>query len=166
MLIGASLGGLLALIVAARITPAALVLINPLPPVGIEPRPERADYPEVVPWGSRCSLASTLRALPDADAAACLFAFRHWRDESGAVMRAACAGVAVDMPQCPLFVLASECDDDVPVQASRAFADSCGAEFLLLKGTSHVGPLLGRDAAHIADAVLAWCESVLHDAHA
>ncbi len=165
VLIGASLGGLLALMAAARVAPAALVLVNPLPPAGIEPRPARADYPEIVLWGNRRSLASTLRALPDADAAARLFALRRWRDESGAVMRAACAGVAVDMPQCPLLVLASEFDDDVSAQASRALADSCAAQFRLLKGASHVGPLLGRDAARVADAVLAWCGSVLRDAH-
>ncbi len=165
VLIGASLGGLLALMAAARVAPAALVLINPLPPVGIEPRPARADYPKIVPWGSRRSLASTLRALPDVDAAACLFAFRHWRDESGAVIRDACAGVVVDMPRCPLLILASELDEDVPAQASRALADSCAAEFRLLKGASHVGPLLGRDASRVAGAVVVWLEFFREELH-
>src|SRR5215468_7722000 len=55
MLIGASLGGLLALRAASART-AALVLVNPIAPAGIEPRPEK-EYLDVVPWGSGRSLA-------------------------------------------------------------------------------------------------------------
>jgi pimeloyl-ACP methyl ester carboxylesterase len=42
-LVGASLGGLLAL--AADAAPVALVLINPLPPAGVTPRPPPRTYP-------------------------------------------------------------------------------------------------------------------------
>ena len=158
MLIGASLGGLLALMVACEVNPAALVLINPLPPAGILPRPARGDWPDVVAWGGEAALATTRRTLPDADDATCLFAFRRWRDESGAVLRTA-ADVRVNWPRCPMLVLGSENDDDVPVAASRALAAACGAEFRLLRGVSHVGPLLGRGAARVAEDVLRWYRS-------
>src|SRR5262249_28078861 len=117
VLVGASLGGLLALLAAAPVAPAALVLVNPLPPAGIAPRPPPRDDPDVVPWGSARSLAGTVRAMPDADAAARLFAWRRWRDESGAVLRAALAGVAAPPPRCPLLVVASEQDRAVPAAA-------------------------------------------------
>jgi pimeloyl-ACP methyl ester carboxylesterase len=163
VLIGASLGGLLALLCAPRVAPAALVLINPLPPASLRERAAARDYPDIVAWGRARSLDGTRRAMPDADDAACLFAFRRWRDESGAVLRAAAAGVPAAAPLCPLLVVASELDHDVPPAASRALAQHLGGSFSLLPGASHVGPLLGRCANGAARAALAWCEQVLCD---
>ncbi len=160
VLIGASLGGLFALDVAARVDARALVLINPLPPAQVSPRIAARDYPDVVRWGSRRSLASTQRAMPDADDAARLYALRRWRDESGAVLREASAGVPITWPQCPVLVLASECDADVPPETSRALAAQCNAEFRLLPGASHVGPLLGTTAHAAARMTLDWIRRV------
>jgi pimeloyl-ACP methyl ester carboxylesterase len=67
VLIGASLGGLLALSVAAQANESALVLVNPLPPWGL---PAGAPAPPIVRWGSARRFASTRRAMPDADDAA------------------------------------------------------------------------------------------------
>jgi pimeloyl-ACP methyl ester carboxylesterase len=151
VLVGASLGGLLAL--AAEAAPRALVLVNPLPPRGLI---DGRRYAAVVPWGTRRSLDSTCRALPDADDPTRLYAFRRWRDESGAVLTRATAGLEVAPPDCPVLVLASSADTDVPVEASRALARELGASYLEYAGASHVGPLLGRDAAAIANQVTAW----------
>lgn len=159
LLVGASLGGLLALALAGPLQASALVLINPLPPAGVRPRPAATRYAgPVIPWGSRRRLASTQRSLADADAAAVLWAFRRWRDESAAVLDQACAGLELSWPSCPVLVLASRDDEDVPFAASRAVADACGAEFWPLSA-SHVGPLLGRDAAALAARALGWAQS-------
>jgi pimeloyl-ACP methyl ester carboxylesterase len=160
VLVGASLGGLLALIVAARIAPAAVVLVNPLPPKGIEPRCEAGQWPDVVPWGSARSFASTCRAMADADDAARWFAFRRWRDESGAALREAAAGVAVDACACPMLVVASELDADVPAAAGGALAAARGASFQLLRGANHLTPLLGRTACGVAEGAIAWAADV------
>ena len=160
LLIGASLGGLLALAVARNIDAAALVLVNSLVPSNVEPRPACRDYPEIVPWGSARSLSSTLRAMPDADDAARLLAFRRWRDESGAVLREA-QETRLDAPSCPVLVIAGEADADVPVETSRALAHFCNGELFVLPGASHVGPLLGRDAARTAERCLGWAERTL-----
>ncbi|TLY50814.1 MAG: alpha/beta hydrolase [Gammaproteobacteria bacterium] len=161
VLIGASLGALLALKVASNTQTHALVLINPLPPADVAPGLTRRAYPDVVPWGSARSLDSTLRALPDGDDAARLYALRRWRDESGAVLRDACAGVSIIWPRCPILVLASECDEDVPAQTSHALAARCAAELHLLQGASHVGPLLGRVAQASAEFALRWLARVV-----
>lgn len=158
VLIGASLGGLLALAVSAHVAPAALVLINPMPPAGAQPHAASRDYPDLVAWGRERSLARTRRAMPDADEAACLFAMRRWRDESGAVLRAAAQGIQVETPGCPILVLASELDDDVPIGTSRATATRLGAELRIVPGASHVGPLLGRSAAVSAAQAADWHE--------
>ena len=156
VLIGASLGGLLALSVAAELGAAALVLVNPLPPAGVVARIPGEVREPIVPWGRQRSLASTRRALPDADDATILHAFRRWRDESGAVLDEARAGIVVEPPRCPVLVLSSEHDDDVPPLASRALAVRLGADFESLRGASHVGPLLGTRAAAIAIRVADW----------
>ena len=160
VLVGASLGGLLAAMVAARCAVAALVLVNPLPPApwhaGLAPGPASA---AVIPWGSTASLAGTRRALADAMDATCEWAWRRWRDESGAVVDAARAGVDVARPGCPVLVIASDADDDVPAAASAALAQAWGASLWRLPGASHVGPLLGRGAASCAEQVTAWVAS-------
>ena len=152
LLVGASLGGLLALMVAARLAPSALVLVNPLPPApfhrGLPPR----DWPDVVPWRANASLAGTRAALPDADDAACRYAFARWRDESGAVLREAYAGVDVALPTCRTLLMLSTNDEDVPPGAGISLAGALGerANIVRCDGASHAGPLLGRAAARFA----------------
>ncbi|MBB5015979.1 alpha/beta hydrolase [Rehaibacterium terrae] len=156
VLVGASLGGLLALMAAERVAPAALVLVNPLPPAPFAAElPACAPHPAIVPWGREATLAGTRRALPDADEATCLYAFRRWRDESGAVLNAARAGIEVAPPACPVLAIASSDDEDVPPTLTARFADAIGADLLRVPG-SHVGPLLGRQAAAVAAQTVAW----------
>ncbi len=157
VLVGASLGGLLALSVAHEARAAALVLVNPVMPAGIiAARPPAEPYPAIIPWGRERSLSGTRRAMPDADSAAVLHAFRNWRDESGAVLGEARQGIAVEPPHCPILVLSSEFDDDIPPTLSRALAVRHAADFERLPGCSHLGPLLGRRAAVIAERTLGW----------
>lgn len=156
VLVGASLGGLLALAAAPFAKPRALVLVNPMPPAGVLARPLHDRHPPVVPWASRRSLASTQRALPDADDAARLYALRRWRDESGAVLNEARDGIAVEPPRCPVLLLAGEADTDVPAAVARALGVRFAADVRTLAGASHVGPLLGRRAAAAAAEAAEW----------
>ena len=154
VVIGASLGGLLAMACADEAD--ALVLVNPLPPrrwsASLPPR----DWPRIVPWRRDARLASTRRALPDSDDATALFAFRHWRDESGAVLRAAYAGIDVPRPACPVLCIVSSEDEDVPPLLTRALANAWNADLLEAPSASHVGPLLGRGAPALAAQVVSW----------
>ena len=150
VLVGASLGGLLALMHRAHAE--ALVLVNPMPPDGL---PGAADARDIVPWGREASLSGTRRALPEADDLAALFAFRRWRDESALALRQARSGVACAEAGAPTLVMASADDTDVPAQRSAALAADLGANLLRLSG-SHVGPLLGRQAAASAALAVEW----------
>lgn len=159
--VGASLGGLLALGVADA-TDAA-VLVNPLPPAPWQRElPPRA-WPDVVPWQRTARLAGTRRALGDADEASVLFAFRHWRDESGAVLREAHAGVVLLRPSCPTLLIASREDADVPPALSRSLAGAWEMDLLQTLSGSHVGPLLGREAADIAVQAVEWLNRAVPD---
>lgn len=156
LLVGASLGGLIALSVAAQANARALVLVNPLPPRGL---PADGPIPSIVRWGSARRFASTRRAMPDADDAARLYAYRGWRDESGRVLDEARRGLAVDALVCPMRIIASEDDSDVPLESSRSLAQHLGADFHIVAGASHVGPLLSRSAAGIAEAAVEWFDA-------
>ncbi len=159
IIVGASLGGLLALMNADQVD--AMVLINPMPPAPFHLQiPTREKYPDIIPWQSSASLQGTRRALFDCDDMTCLYAFRHWRDESGAVMNAAMAGVTIVQPVCPVLLMASEQDKDVPFSASKTFASNLNASFINLPTSSHVGPLLGRTAMQCALQAVAFLNSI------
>lgn len=152
--VGASLGGLLAALVADAAD--ALVLVNPLPPAPWAAALPHRHWPAVVPWGCNARLRSTFDAMRDADAGSVLHAFRAWRDESGAVLQDAHAGVPGDRPCCPVLCVISTTDEDVPPAVSGAYAHGWQADILRVASTSHVGPLLGRAAASTAESVAAW----------
>jgi len=157
LIIGASLGGLLAWRIADAAPVARLVLVNPMPPQGYAGALARTThYAKRVDWQARASLATTAAALPDADPITWQWAWRRWRDESGAVMNAAVAGLTVETPRAATLVVVSGNDREINPQTTRQLARDLGADLLELAKASHVGPLLGRDAAHTATRVLAW----------
>ncbi|MEP6881943.1 MAG: alpha/beta hydrolase family protein, partial [Dokdonella sp.] len=158
VLVGASLGGLLALSAAAEVATSALILVNSLPPAGLDNPSSDRIHPAIIPWGSHRSIASTRKAMPDADDAACLFAWRRWRDESGRVVREARIGVEIAAPTCPLLIMASDLDKEIPASVSRNLAMHFGADFICLPESSHVGPLLGRHAAPVAARAANWLD--------
>jgi pimeloyl-ACP methyl ester carboxylesterase len=163
VVIGASLGGALALAASQRAQPAALVLVNGVPPAGTPGwPPQRVRFLDVVGWGAR-PIADTLARLPDAAPEVVAVAPERWRDESGAVMRALWQGVSVQTPRVPTLVLAGEIDEDVPPAVQLAMARRLGADALRLHGTSHLGALLGRRARAAARLSLAWLQAVLED---
>jgi pimeloyl-ACP methyl ester carboxylesterase len=159
ILIGASMGGILALKVAETIQPAALVLVNSVPPAGVGAPRTGKSYPPLVPWANG-PLEETRSALFDSDEATIQWAWPRWRDESGAVLNAMAAGISVQRPTCPTLVVLSEQDTDIPYQTGLALATWAGADVLLYHGMSHVGPLLSRRAAAVARMVMTWCQSL------
>ena len=164
-LVGASLGGLVAVAAMARVAtvsrPRALVLVNPLPPSPWAAAVPSVDaFGDVVPWRSQGRFASTQRALPEAGFAEQQQAFRHWRDESAAVLREAHAGLLLPDAGVPTLVIASDTDDDVPPASSAAYANAIGASLCRLPG-GHVAPVMGASAARSAEAALAWLAPAL-----
>lgn len=157
VLIGASMGGVLALKAAERLSPKAIVLVNSVPPKGIPyPRPDQ-DVPDIVEWAGG-PWQDTVDAMPDSDRSTRLFAHRRWRDESGAVLRAMRDGIDVARPRCRVLVVVGEADTDIPPETSRTLAEKLGADVFSYAGMSHVGPLLSTRATEVAQQVLAWVE--------
>lgn len=158
VLVGASLGGLLAARCAHEAD--ALVLVNPLPPEPWHAHLPARDWLQIVPWQRAARLASTREAMADADDASALYAFRHWRDESGAVLRQAHAGVAVEAPPCPRLLQFSAGDEEIPAEAMRDFGRAWRADLWQVEG-GHLAPLLGRGAAACAAQAVAWLNTAV-----
>ncbi|MEZ4862407.1 MAG: alpha/beta fold hydrolase [Caldilineaceae bacterium] len=157
ILVGASMGGILALKVAERIRPAALVLVNSVPPAGVGAPRIGKQYPPIIPWANG-TLAETQSALFDSDAATIRWAWPQWRDEAGAVLNQIAAGIPARPPSCPTLVVLGDQDTDIPYQTGLALAAWAGADVFLYHGMSHVGPLLSQRAAEVAQAILGWLQ--------
>ena len=154
VLVGASLGGLLAALCAQEAD--AVVLVNPLPPAPWHAQLPRCEWEALVPWQRNARMASSQDAMIDSDEASVLFAFRRWRDESGAVLCEAQSGIAIEKPSCPALFVVSSRDLDVPQAIIGAWSQAWQAEQLETLAGSHVGPLLGDHAADIASQTVAW----------
>lgn len=157
LLVGASMGGILALKVAELVAPLGLVLVNSVLPAGVEPSRARKEHPSIVRWANG-PLADTQTALFDSDEATIHWAWPRWRDEAGAVLNTIAAGIPVARPSCPTLVVLGEKDSDIPHQSGLALAAWARADVHLYHGMSHVGPLLSRRAGEVARAVVGWCE--------
>ncbi|MER3462517.1 MAG: hypothetical protein C4342_05910, partial [Armatimonadota bacterium] len=155
VLIGASMGGILALKAAERIEARAIVLVNSVPPVGVESTRPQDKIPDVVEW-SKSPLKETEDALWDSSREVIEWAHERWRDESGAVLRQLRSGLETKKPSCPVLVIASDKDNDIPPEVSQKLAKMLSADFVLYHQMSHVGPLLGRRARAVARHTLGW----------
>jgi len=154
VLVGASMGGILALKSSDRLKPDAVVLVNSVGPAGVGQRKSKA-YPKVVEW-SKGTLKETQDSMPDSDDATIQFAFHRWRDESGAVLGEISSGIRVETPTCPLLVIIGDRDTDVPNAVGVAMAQKYHGELKSFPGMSHVGPLLGTRATEVANWTIEW----------
>lgn len=157
LIIGASLGGLLAMLVdAPSAATVPRILINPLPPAPWHRELPQRSWPDRVNWAHRHDLAGTRRALGRSDAVSVAYAQQRWRDESGAVLREAQLGVACPHYKARTLVIAGALDADVPAAASRQLAADIGADYLELPEAGHVDPLCGSTVHALLDQVLRW----------
>lgn len=155
ILVGASMGGLLAMKSAELETPSAIVLVNSTTPAGIGPVRKGALAPPVIKWANG-PLRDTEISMPDSDRKTILWAWKKWRDESGAVVNEIRSGISVKKPLCRTLVVIGEKDTDILPSTSRKLAKWAGAEVLSYPGMSHVGPLMGTRARKVAGDIVAW----------
>ena len=149
VLIGASMGGRLALEAARQVHPAAIVLVNSVPPTGLR----RPKQPPIVRWANG-PIKDTIDSMPDSDGPTIKWAWKRWRDESGAVMNELAKGGKFENPKCPVLVVIGENDTEIQPAISRSMAKSFHAKVLSYRGMSHVGPLLSRSAKKVAADVM------------
>ena len=149
------MGGPLVLAAARRLHPDTIVLVNPVPEIGM---PGRKPSPSIVRWAGG-PYADTVASMPESDEPMRQFAWKHWRDESGTVLNELRKGLRPPRPKCRILMIISGKDTDIAPTLSRATAHRLRATIKTLPEASHVGPLLGRDAPKIAQSILGWLES-------
>lgn len=157
VLIGASLGGLLAAealsIDDGQSSVCALILAAPMLKSGVSGIEIAGD---VKRWAHAPELAKTARALPDADSAAIAFAHARWRDESASVLNSAYAGRDFASGARARLMLIAEHDRDVPSIGLRNWAHAEQMDIQCVRGASHAGLLLGQYAAATAEFAYRW----------
>jgi pimeloyl-ACP methyl ester carboxylesterase len=160
--IGASMGGILALKANEKRPADAVILINSVAPKGVASMKIGEPLPSVVRWANG-PLKDTEDSMPDSDRKTILWAWKLWRNESGAVMNAIRAGIEARKPKCPTLVMIGENDTDVSPEKSRLLAKWAGADVETYRGMSHVGPLLSTAAEHVANDALVWLANRLRN---
>ncbi len=157
ILVGASMGGILALKLTEALNPSALVLVNSVAPAGVGAPRAAKIYPPIIEWANG-PLDETATALFDSDEATVQWAWPRWRDESGSVLQEIAAGIAIQPPICPTLIVLGTEDTDIPYRSGLALAEWASADVHLYHGMSHVGPLLSRRAEAVAQAVILWSQ--------
>lgn len=156
VLVGASFGGLLALLLAERFECAGLVLVNPALP---EAAVSSTAGTDLKLWGRLARVGSTRAAMPDAHPLDVGLAFRSWRDFRLGLLREARLRVAGVVPAARCLLIASSEDADVPVALARRWAADQRAELIEVQG-NHLGPLLGRGWLEAAEASRRWLRAL------
>lgn len=156
VLVGASLGGLLAAAMANRLQARALILLNPAPPaLAAKQSLDVVVAQDDRPWGLRASVVGTQRAVTELHALDVLRVFRRWSDCSHRLLQEIGDGIAVPRPSMPCLLLSSDSDAELSIESGRLLAARWGAEQRCLQGT-HVGPLLGTEAGAAVTEVVGW----------
>lgn len=158
VIIGASMGGAIALQAAGRLEPRAVVLVNSVVPRPWALRTTRNSkpIPDVMRWAGS-SFERTAAAMPDSTAQVQQWAASRWRDESGCVLRELRSGYDQSQPKCRTLFVVGRADRDVPAEQQLAWAASWdNSSTLIYSKMSHVGPLLGTKARQVAQDVENW----------
>jgi len=155
VIIGASMGGILAMKAAETEAPDAIVLVNSTLPKEVRRKAPGDKAPEIIRWANG-PREETVAAMPDSSAAEIDFAWKRWRDESGAVVNEIRNGIPAMKPKCPTLVVLGQGDTHIPYTDGLRLAEWAGADVHLYAGMSHVGPLVSTRATEVAESVLSW----------
>ena len=157
VMVGWSMGGLVALMAAARGLAAAVVGLGPSPPARVRDAaaPLRPGTFGPEEYGIADAGAADQPTMPDLDAAERRIALASLGRESRLARDERKAGVVLDPLPCPALVIAGTEDASFPpsTYATLPFA----ADVLTADGASHWGLVLGgRTVARLVPQVLGW----------
>jgi len=168
LLVGASMGGLLALklceILQSRVK-ALILVCTALPKFDSNDKSTNTIMKElksfdIIPWSSG-PLSDTIKSLPDSCNEMHNFAHSKWKDESGLVVHEIKSGISISfnsLPSCPKLMIIPEDDDTISADSQQLLAKQLSADSFRYNGMSHVGPLLSIRAVEVASDALHWLE--------
>jgi len=165
IIIGHSMGGLVALMYAAKHGASALVSIDPSPTKEVQGAGEKKEYPEVyfpLDAGMPAEPMEVMKALPDVPQEMLMKLKEMLGTESGVARSERKLGISVpkEALSMPTLFVGGEFGESVPFgigfKSAKAMAGYYGTEALEIKGATHPGILIGEHAMEAAKQIEAW----------
>ena len=165
VVIGHSMGGLVALMYAAEYGAKTVVAIDPSPSREVQGEGEKKEYPaEYSPMdaGMPADPMEVMKALPDIPQEKLMRMKEMLGMESGVARSERKLGISVPKEKLPMPVLfvGGELGESVPfgigIKTARAMADYYGKDVLEIKGATHPGILIGEHAMEAVQKIERW----------
>lgn len=155
ILIGAGMGGMLALRVYEQLKPSAMILINPLGSEALGRPLEETDFNSIIFNYHQYSADNDLNIEGNGKE-------KHpgmeSRQESGPALQNLMEKTAIPDIDCPCLLLLGEHRQVIPPETGNELAARLDAEVISFEGSNHIGALLGIEAKAIARQV---CQNLL-----
>ncbi len=168
IVIGHSMGGLVALMYGAQYETKSVVAIDPSPTKEISGSEEKT-YPEVysiMDAGMPTDPMQIMEALPDMEQDMLMKMKEMLGMESGVARSERKAGISIEkgsLPESTLFV-GGENGESVPfgigINTAKAMADYYNKEVIEIKGATHPGILMGKHAGDAVMQVESWISNI------
>lgn len=165
VVIGHSMGGLVALMYAAKHGAKAVVAIDPSPTQEVQGGGEKKDYPaqySPMDAGMPSDPMQIMKALPDIPQEMLMKMKEMLGMESGAARSERKLGISISKDSLPMPVLfvGGELGESVPfgigIRTAAAMADYYGKEVVEIKGATHPGILIGEHAMEAVSKIEGW----------
>jgi len=165
VVIGHSMGGLVALMYARDHGANAVVAIDPSPSKEVQGEGEKKDYPETyspMDAGMPADPMEVMKALPDISQEKLMKMKEMLGMESGVARSERKLGISVPKENLtmPVLFVGGELGESVPfgigIDTAEAMADYYGKEVVEIKGATHPGILIGEHAMEAVTQIENW----------
>lgn len=165
IIIGHSMGGLIALMYAAEHNAKAVVAIDPSPTKEVQGGGEKKEYPAAyspMDAGMPSDPMQVMQALPDIPQEKLMGMKDMLGMESGVARSERKLGISIPAEKLPMPVLfvGGELGESVPfgigIKTARAMSAYYGKEAIEIKGATHPGILIGVHAMETAEQIEGW----------
>ncbi|MDH5216284.1 MAG: alpha/beta hydrolase [Gammaproteobacteria bacterium] len=155
ILVGAGMGGMLALRVYEQLKPSAMILVNPLGSEALGRPLEEIDFNSIIFNNHQYWTENDLNVPMDDKEK---HTGRESRQESGPALQNLLEKTPIPDIDCPCLLLIGEHRQVIPPETGNELAARLNAEVISFEGSNHIGALLGIEAKAIARQV---CQNLL-----
>lgn len=165
IVVGHSMGGLVALMYAVRHGAKAVVAIDPSPTKEVQGEGEKKEYPGVyspMDVGMPAEEMEAMKAFPDIPGEMLMKMKSMLGMESGVARSERKLGISVPKEKLsmPTLFVGGELGESVPfgigIKTARAMADYYTKDVIEIKGATHPGILIGEHAMETAQKIEQW----------
>ncbi|MBI5004183.1 alpha/beta hydrolase [Candidatus Kaiserbacteria bacterium] len=165
VVVGHSMGGLIALMYAAEYGAKAVIAIDPSPSKEVQGEGVHKDYLAIyspMDAGMPADPMEVMKALPDIPQEMLMKMKDMLGMESGVARSERKLGISIPKEKLPMPILfvGGELGESVPfgigIKTARAMADFYGKEVLEIKGATHPGILIGEHAMEAVQGIEQW----------